>query len=80
MCSNEHYKRVYDPVQQNFFRDETSLITPPLRENFYCAAKGNSIDRIRIGCRTLGNFAPDNLEAFQLVRKNDNGSLEYGPI
>ena len=79
-CSNDHYTRVYDANLRNFFRDETSIITPPLRENFYCSAKGNAIDRIRIGCRTLGTYAPDNLEAFQLVRKNENGSLEYGPI
>lgn len=39
-----------------------------------------NIDRIRLGCRTLGNFAPDNLEAFQLIRKDENGSLNYGPI
>lgn len=56
------------------------MITPPLRENFYCQAKGQSIDRIRIGCRTLGNYSPDNFEAFQLVKKDENGTVEYGPI
>lgn len=35
-CSDDHYTRVYDANRRNFFRDETSLITPPLRENFYC--------------------------------------------
>lgn len=79
-CSDDHYTRVYDANRRNFFRDETSLITPPLRENFYCQAKGMNIDRIRLGCRTLGNFSPDNLEAFQLVRKDQNGSVVYGPI
>ena len=63
-CSNSHYKRVFDKNRGNFFRDETNQITPPLRENFYCNAKGLTIDRIRIGCRTLGSYAPDNLEAF----------------
>lgn len=48
----------------NFFRDETELVTAPLRENFYCEAKGPAIHRIRLGCRILGNYQPDNFEAF----------------
>lgn len=72
---------MFDKNRGNFFRDETNQITPPLRENFYCNAEGLTIDRIRIGCRTLGSYAPDNLEAFQLVKKDEkSGNLHYGPI
>jgi hypothetical protein len=63
-CKNANYKRLFDRDQNNFFRDETFDTTPPLRENFYCNADGLSIDRIRIGCRVLNEFEPDNLEAF----------------
>lgn len=55
---------MFDRDENNFFRDETFDVTPPLRENFYCNAGGLSIDRIRIGCRILNEFEPDNLEAF----------------
>lgn len=79
-CSNKQYERIYDPKQDNFFRDETEIITPPLRENFYCAKKGLNVDRIRLGCRLLGSYQPDNLEAFQLVTKEQDGTLTYGPI
>ena len=52
-----------------------------MRENFYCNADGLSIDRIRIGCRFLSNLQPDNVEAFQLIRKDDKtGSLLPGPV
>lgn len=64
ICSNSHYKRVFNRDARNYFRDETNLVSPPLRENFYCNTEGLTIDRIRIGCRTTGNFASDNLEAF----------------
>lgn len=64
VCENDSYQRMYDSTKNTFFRDETELITAPLRENFYCDAKGLSVDRIRLGCRILGNYQPDNLEAF----------------
>lgn len=52
-----------------------------MRENFYCNADGLSVDRIRIGCRFLSNLQPDNVEAFQLIRKDEKtGSLLPGPI
>lgn len=79
-CANDHYQRLYDVNSKNFFKDETELITPPLRENFYCSANGLSVDRIRIACRVIGNFQPDNFEAFQLVTKEKDGSLVYNPI
>ena len=56
VCENDHYQRMYDSKKFNFFRDETELVTAPLRENFYCNAKGLSVDRIRIGCRILGAY------------------------
>lgn len=56
------------------------MVTPPLRENYYCQNKGYNVDRIRLGCRILGNYQPDNLEAFQLVTKDKNGTVQYGPI
>lgn len=80
-CTNSHYQRLFDKSAGNFFRDETNYVSPPLRENFYCNAKGLTIDRIRIGCRTLGAYAPDNFEAFQLIRKDaKSGSLLSGPV
>lgn len=63
-CTNDNYERVYDVKTKNFFKDETELITPPLRENFYCSANQIPIHRIRIGCRVIGNYQPDNFEAF----------------
>ena len=63
-CRNSNYERVYSRQLRNFFRDETNVVTPPLRENFYCSADGLSVDRIRIGCRVLNALQPDNLEAF----------------
>lgn len=63
-CQNNNYQRIYNPSQKNFFKDESEMITPPLRENFYCSAKGYNVDRIRIGCRVIGNYQPDNFEAF----------------
>lgn len=68
-CANTNYQRLFTQTQLNFFRDETEIVTAPLRENFYCNKKGLNVDRIRIGCRTLGNYQPDNFEAFQLVTK-----------
>lgn len=56
------------------------MITPPLRENFYCNNKGLNVDRIRLSCRVIGNYEPDNFEAFQLVTKDKDGSLVYNPI
>ena len=79
-CSNDHYERLYDTTLNNFFRDETEMVTAPLRENFYCDVKGMAIHRIRIGCRILGNYQPDNFEAFQLVTREKDGSIVYGPI
>lgn len=55
-CSNDHYERLYDLKAKNFFKDESELITPPLRENFYCSAGGLNVDRIRIACRVIGNY------------------------
>lgn len=72
---------MFNREKGNFFRDETQLTTPPLRENFYCNAKGLTIDRIRIGCRTLGDYQPDELEAFQLIKKDEEtGTLTAGPV
>lgn len=51
-----------------------------MRENFYCSANGLNVDRIRIACRVIGNYQPDNFEAFQLVTKDKNGSVVYNPI
>ena len=73
--------RLFNRDKGNFFRDETNFVSPPLRENFYCNAKGLTIDRIRVACRTLGAWAPDNLEAFQLIKKDEKtGSLIPGPV
>lgn len=79
-CSNEHYLRHYNPREKNFFRDETEMVTPPLRENYYCSNKTIPIYWIRLGCRRLGNYQPDNLESFQLITLDQNGSLVYNPI
>lgn len=56
------------------------MITPPLRENFYCNANGMNVDRIRLVCRVIGNYEPDNFEGFQLITKDKNGSVVYNPI
>lgn len=65
---------------KNFFRDETELVSGALRENFYCDAKRTAVHRVRIGCRVIGNYQPDNLEAFQLVTLDKDGSLIYNPV
>ncbi len=79
-CSNNHYDRVFNRTKGDYFRDETGVVSGPVKENFYCAKKGLSVDRIRLGCRLTGKFVVDNLESFQLIRKDDNGNLISGPI
>lgn len=81
VCKNENYKRVYNRKLRNYFRDETQAVTPPIRENFYCNPKAMSISRIRLACRTNGIWNADNLEAFQLIRRDTvDGNLAPGPV
>ena len=81
VCSNKHYQRVFSKLGKNYFRDETLITSPPLRENFYCNPDGLAVDRIRIGCRKTTRFMFDNLEAFQLIRKDPKtGRIMPGPI
>ena len=39
-----------------------------------------NVDRIRLICRVIGNYEPDNFEGFQLITKDQNGSVVYNPI
>ncbi len=81
VCNNDHYKRVYNRELLNYFRDESQALTPPIRENFYCNPKGLSISRIRVACRTNGIWRPDNLEAFQLIRRDPvSGAISPAPV
>jgi len=80
VCSNSNYNRVFSRGLGNYFRDETQETSAPLRENFYCQKDGLPVDRIRIGCRLRGQILRDNLEAFQLIKRDNSGNLVPGPI
>jgi hypothetical protein len=80
VCSNAHYNRVFSRGKGDYYRDETQETDGPLRENFYCQAKGLSVDRIRIGCNLRGQLTVDNLESFQLIKRDHQGNLTKGPI